>query len=85
MARWMYIEKFGEEVFINEDHPLAIAQAALDAEAAKGDGGSKAYGSLKKGELLSIANERGIEGAANMTKPEIIEALEKHDAEQASE
>lgn len=32
-ARRMYIEKFGEEVLIDEDHPLAIAQKALDAQA----------------------------------------------------
>jgi hypothetical protein len=29
-AVWMYIEKFGKEVLIEEDHPLAVAQLALD-------------------------------------------------------
>lgn len=27
-----YIEKFGKEVTIEQDHPLAIAQDAIDAE-----------------------------------------------------
>lgn len=31
----MYIEKFGKEVMIEEDHPLAVAQRAKDAEKPK--------------------------------------------------
>lgn len=30
----MYIEKFGSEVLIDDEHPLAVAQRALDAERA---------------------------------------------------
>lgn len=34
-AVWMFIEKFGERVKIDEDHPLAVAQRAKDAAAPK--------------------------------------------------
>ena len=33
-AIWIYIEKFGREVLIDEDHPLAVAQKQRDAERA---------------------------------------------------
>lgn len=29
---WLFIDKFGREVFINDDHPLAIAQRAQETE-----------------------------------------------------
>lgn len=31
---WMHIEKFGRDVLIAEDHPLAVAQREKDADTA---------------------------------------------------
>jgi hypothetical protein len=39
-AVWMFIEKFGGVVFINEDNPLAIAQRAKDSGGAASASGS---------------------------------------------
>jgi hypothetical protein len=39
-AVWMFIEKFGGRVKIDEDHPLAVAQRAKDAAAPKIAGGA---------------------------------------------
>jgi hypothetical protein len=69
----MYIEKFGREVLIDEDHPLAVAQRqqgaqeanAPIADSASGDGDpvdltDVDLDALTKEELIALAIERGV-------------------------
>ena len=56
---------------------IANARAAGDEPSRKG-GESDAYEEWSKGELYERAQEIGIEGRADMTKDELIEALRSH-------
>ncbi len=82
------IEKFVTEdddgvVHIDSDHPLAIAQDALEAEGGGAAGGAvpspgDAYPGLNKPELVELAHSRGIDSSGTMR--DIIARLEADDA-----
>ena len=66
----------GEEEDTRTEEEKAAESETENADVDAGDEKNGDYESMKKDELVALAEERGVEVKSSMTKAEIIEALE---------
>jgi hypothetical protein len=79
----MHIDKFGKEVLIDENHPLAIAQRAKDAKPSRkkpaeedDDSTSPNLSKLNLTQLTEVAQAKNISVPKGSSKKEIIALIE---------